>query len=258
MATDASELTPLEHATLVIDSQGLSGQDARQILRTVEPGWSDSTYGRRLQDARVSLERRGLLSRDVSRREVVWLPTSDGLVTLMSQELLSVVQRLHRRAAEAEYDANERTTELYHLRLSLETATTEVEQLRQKFNDIDDVLGSRLIATFDKLGLNETWIEVLVSVTLTEVMARHKLRILDPFKAHETLGFRDLLRELEVVITEKEGGTFIYNKEVADLLSSVRNRMVHDGLRMELRPRQVEGIIAFVKDLYEQLFPTDD
>lgn len=256
--TELGELEPFEHAALVIEMKGLAGQDALEILRSVEPRLSDSTYYRRLADGRLSLERKGLLTRLVDRREIVWLPTPNTFPRLSHKELADLVRELILRHRDAQREAVEKNAEANRLQRMLDAATKEIGELREDTDNLKrreaTSLDSQLINRFKRLGLTKTWIDVLVSVTLLEVMARYKLTTIDPSRAEEKLTFSDLLKTLEDAIPSKEGRAFSYDKTVANFLYGIRGRMVHSGPDREIRPKEAEGIAAFVDDLYKQLF----
>jgi len=84
-----------ELAVLKIHIGLFDSSEAFQILRQVEPGMSDTTYRRRLNDASLSLEKKGLLTREMRKDSYTnWSPKAEAIHSLPTGDLNMAIMHL--------------------------------------------------------------------------------------------------------------------------------------------------------------------
>jgi hypothetical protein len=258
MTEELSELSPFESAALTVQLRRLRGSDMLQAMRQAEPGWSDSTYYRRLNEALDSLERKGLATR-VSNKSgsADWRISKEAAKLLSRDQLFDNCMYLGTKMDSLEAFSTDLSTKLLDLQRQLEkerihTSTTQ-EELDSLKKRQQDSLESRLSAKFPGLNLSDAWIETLFLLALVEIMARHKLTMLQQGRASD-IRFSDLFSTLKKVLPETEGRSFEFNKEILDVLYEFRNKMIHNGLGSAVRQNEALVINALVADIYQQLF----
>ncbi|MDP2916879.1 MAG: hypothetical protein Q8O16_02985 [Dehalococcoidia bacterium] len=247
------EFSTFEKAALTILLRDLNYEESIAVMRDAEPGWSKATYGRRLDDAFISLERKGLVSRQVEHGFVKWRITKKITNFLSSEQLSDLIEKYE----QIKHESSELKLYLSNLRQQLEAALgekasiqVELDALKQKCHSS---LENRLISKFPKLGLNSDWIQALILLALLEIMARYKLSLLHHEESKDK-NFTELLNILKKVIPNIEKRDFNINKDFVKALRDFRNKMVHHGLTTKVSTKEVEGIFALVEDLYKKLF----
>jgi hypothetical protein len=258
MADELTQLSPFEAAALTVQLRRLRGTDLLQVMQQAEPGWSNSTYYRRLNDAFVSLEKRGLVTRTYGKgHEVVWTVNKDASKMLSLSELFDHCSYLGANIDTLENTCSALQDQLLHSRRQLEAEieaktviNNELDTLKKKYQES---LQYRLTTKFPGLDLSEMWIETILLLALVEVMARHKLTVLHADKT-EDMPFSQIFMRLKELLPEVEGRVFQFDKDILNILYKVRSRMIHSGLDASLRESEVKAINALIQDIYQQLF----
>jgi hypothetical protein len=258
MASELIGLSPFENAALVVQLKRLRGPAMLQIMCKVEPGWSDSTYHRRLNDALISLENKGLVTRMVGKGGgMEWHINIETAKLLSKKQLLEACLYLGSNVDTLEAQSFDSSIKLNDLQRQFEAEQMRVSTIKQELEMLkkeqQDSLENQLTAKFPGLSLGRTWVEAFLLLALVELMARHKLAVLDQDKPKD-LSFSELFFMLKKVLPEKEGRSFDFHKEILDVLYQFRNKMIHNGLGANVRKNEADAISALVTDIYQQLF----
>lgn len=258
MAEELSELSPFEKAALTVKLRGLGGRDLLQVMRKAQPGWSDSTYYRRLDEALVSLERKALVVRAVAKGGYVDRHVTKKVAKLLSPEqLFEDCMYLAAKTEELTVLSSDLSAQLRDLRQQLDAERAKTSTIQKELDSLRkerrSSLEERLIAKFPSLNLKVEWVEALVLIALVEMMVRHKLATLQPGEVKDK-GFTDLINTLKKVMPETEGRNLDFNKELVNGLYDFRHKMIHNGLSASVSHKEVEGIAALVENMYQQLF----
>lgn len=254
------DLDAWETAALIIQLGGFDYQQALQVLRKVEKGWSDPTYGRRLWAALVSLEQKSLVKRTVAPdRSITWQVTRKGTASLPLDQLSDIVLSLSSELSEAR-------SQLSKLKVQVEEdaqaakeqrtrATATEERLTELMKSQRHALEDKIAKRFPKLPLSVDWLEALILLGLLELMARYKLGLLsDSSEEQRDLNFTQLLETLSQTMATHEARRLDFNKDLLSGAYKFRNKMIHNGLVASIRPKELDAIRNLVVDLYDQLF----
>lgn len=258
MTNEVIGLSAFEMAALTIRLRRLRSADLMQVMRKAEPGWSDSTYYRRLNEALASLERKGLTTRTLNKgREVEWTISKEASKLLSSDELFDDCAYLGMRIDSLETTCSDLQGKLLDLQHQLQSEVASKSAINIELDTLKKVhqesLQTRLGMMYPGLNLSEMWIETVLLLALVEVMARYKLDALQVSKA-EDMPFSQLFIMLKKLLPEVEGRDFQFDKDILNILYKVRSRIIHSGLGASLRESEAKAINALVQDIYQQLF----